>query len=489
MVQYLIKTMGAKIKARLFELIEEGKVQAAITSVCAYFGIPKVVGSAVIMGIVAVHKARKRKSGKLSKQPTRVMAGQRRTIKRPKPPRVPPLRVDDLLPKINRLGMLTGEPHEAEPAAYGSNFVYHPPEVTTSEEGGVHQTRVRGKAYIEKIVGATSAYTAYIFSIHPTSYIFNRLNKMASAFSQWRLNDLKFSFYTEVGTDSAGSILMAYLVDSHAEVPENERDLLSNVNAQIQPIWKPVDGYSVTDAQPNQPVRYVRLGPVPEGADQNNYDAGHFILAFTDLDSSLNGVAIGRLIMEYDITLTVAYDDEREEAIYNTLMGNDTSAVIGDIFSGSTVKGELPIDYTSTPNCLSFSQPGFYLVSITLGGTSPGITNNGGGTVNRVEQEMSDQIGSSPEGICTIWSYDVTEPGQCALYTVSGAVTECIWTVTRRTTALQPTHTLPSASDRYVVRDGVVISKPQEGSDDGRDHPGSYIDVKAMARQLDVYRG
>lgn len=321
------------------------------------------------------------------------------------------------------------------------------PKVESVTVDGILHTRIRGRDYLQQIVGGTG-FTVDYFQINPgLPGVFNWLNRQAAQYEQYRFHKLAFEFETVQPTTQGGTIMMYMDYDSKDPIPETEQDFLTNSRAVSSPIYNPLTVYHADERALN-PLgqHYVRMGAVPEDSDVRFYDSGIFYVAHDLIDAGLVGEALGRLFVSYDIELMVPHTDDRELSILNTWINHGTDFA----FTGSdTTLGELGLIVGVGSDNLDFPLPGFYLLTIFIEGTgSPNYTLWGTLGMEEATLVVTEAVGTT--GVIFVYNLHNTIPGGNLQFVAdSGTCTKRIFMITRQTTTLDATHSVVSAPSGF----------------------------------------
>jgi len=428
-INYLKSRLSKTLKEKVLQILASKGLEEAANYLAERLGIPSIIARHLVKQLtnMAVKKVKSLPTRSLPPLPkltskTSNDVGLKGFVSIPE---------NKILPLLNDDSHLFPRKSSTAAISYGAKVLADAPRIETRYVGGEEQTRIVGTTLIQSVVGVTSTYTPDNVEITPTYFAFKRVAEMAKNYNQWQANSVAFEFVPACPSTSSGSLIQCYLPDSNSDSPETFAELMEQDGARLSNVWAPSGPFKLDPRALRAQEHYVRQGAVPDGSDINLYQAGNYIFAFQDLNSELNGTVIGYIICHYDFTFCSPYYDIRQWAEYDTKIGNDASAAATDIFGSSTVVGSLNIDYTTSLNTLIFNEAGIYCIHISLGGTSPTMSLSGSSTVARNTSNKSDQLGGTPEGKANVFTVIASQPGQTAIFTIGGTVSESVWSVCR----------------------------------------------------------
>lgn len=161
--------------------------------------------------------------------------------------------------------------------------------------------RIRHREYIGEIKGSAS-FATEAFPINPgMAKTFPYLSQMAYLFESYLFRGLSFSFETEKGSATVGSLMMAVDYDAADPAPLTKVSLMANRNAVRSPVWGSVSYNASSDDLHKFGVqRYVRQFIPAPNLDIKTYDVGNL---FVSTQGCVDASVIGELYVAYDVEL------------------------------------------------------------------------------------------------------------------------------------------------------------------------------------------
>jgi len=243
---------------------------------------------------------------------------------------------------------------------------------------GAHGCTITRKEVIGLVSGSSGFATQVSSLISPTnSYLFPWLSQIASAYDQYVINSMKFTFNTFSGevttTQNQGVVVMAIVYDPDEQLPATYT-AARDYNGSVAGVT--YRNLSVSYAKKNSlfSTQYIAHPSVSEQATI----APGYIQMYTENQPS-TGV-IGELIVEYSITfkmprvnVSAIFNSRYQRAVFwasawNTMRSSTT-------LPNTTTGWPLATSYLSGAGIsVLFASAGTYTVSLTL--WSPNTTNN-----------------------------------------------------------------------------------------------------------------
>lgn len=210
---------------------------------------------------------------------------------------------------------------------------------TAKISGNSQGMRVQHREFISDVLGAVN-FTVSSRPINPGLVTtFPWLALIAANFEKYKFRKLHFVYESSVATTAAGVVLSAIDTDAADPPPISKQAMMSYECSERSNVWM-----THTTRMPiQQPMLYVRTGPVPAGSDVKTYDAGNVFVAS---QGAASAAAIGELYVEYDVDLYVP--QLTANPIVSSLNINSLSTPIN--FNSAVYTGQLPYLPISTQN-------------------------------------------------------------------------------------------------------------------------------------------
>lgn len=289
-------------------------------------------------------------------------------------------------------------------------------------------TRVKHREYLGDVIVPSSptAFTLASYAVNPgNNYAFPWLATIAGQYQQYRFDGLVFEFKTLSSDITSGGALGAVIMSSNYDVVQPSfSSKIQMENSQYAVSTKPscsmIHTMECAPGQVANNLYYVR-GSSPQtvsGQDNRFYDLANFQLATQGLPGSA-GQVLGELWVSYDVQLFKPIVNEGYIGANITGASPTNAAIYGAV---PTVTGS---DATATGSTLTFTNPGDYLVTWIMTGTTfvaPTYT----GTRNASTQEAS-LFGATSAAL--VVAVHTTVPGQTLITDFTGsasvATTQC----------------------------------------------------------------
>jgi hypothetical protein len=265
----------------------------------------------------------------------------------------------------------------AAPVSKGLTVRQHAPTITAvkpyQKDGSV---RVRRREYVADIDVWSSAFTAQSYAINPGQPWMHWLSSFARNFDLYHFHSLRFIYETDIGTGSAGTVMMAADYDSADPAPLSKKDMRDFMDATKGPVYDNIKyDFNARLAHGTNTLKTVRTAGVPPGGDVKTYDCGVFYLATSGVSLSLPG----ELSVEYDVEFFAPHLDVRESALdsahyYQCTTGVSKTAPFGTAPDDHpTNEGRLQVEFTANGSSFYPKYSGTYLVTALASGS--GLTN------------------------------------------------------------------------------------------------------------------
>jgi len=218
-------------------------------------------------------------------------------------------------------------------------------------------------------------FSTVSYHINPgLSATFPWLSSQSKGFERYKFNSLMFEYCARVGTNFAGSVLLAPDYDPVDDPPSSEK-IMSAYEGSIESASYHDFGceLSVRDMLGGSTSKYLRYSISQAGTTLREYDAGTFIVATTDFPTANEDQAAGKLWVYYDVTLMVP----RELDIFTEAYLHSANIVSGGTVSQQnpwgttpTVAGGLDIELKQGGTAvITFNTPGIYAFVTHVTGT------------------------------------------------------------------------------------------------------------------------
>lgn len=224
------------------------------------------------------------------------------------------------------------------------------------------------------IVSGSSGFTTQVSSlISPTnSYLFPWLSQIASAYDQYTINSMKFTFNTFSGevttTQNQGVVLMAIVYDPDESVPATYTAARDYSGSVAGVTYK---NLAVSYSKKNSlfSTQYIAH---PSVTEQATISPG-YIQVWTENQPSVG--VIGELIVEYSITFRMprvnvlaVFNSRYQRAVFNVASWNTlrTASTITSITTGWPLATSYLVGGSGAGINVLFSAAGTYTVKLTL---------------------------------------------------------------------------------------------------------------------------
>jgi len=227
---------------------------------------------------------------------------------------------------------------------------------------------VRHREYLADLLGY-SAFTNLQFPINPgMATSFPWLSNVARSYESYHFRSLKFLYETEIATSSSGKVMLAVDYDAADAAPVSKVQMLSNHTSIPRPVWsEAVLSCDQADLAKCSKQLYVRSGSLASNLDIKTYDVGNLNVAFQGCSvTTVNG----ELYVEYEVELHTPQLDPTALALAGSLKITGASSVSKTAIFGVAPTYVGGLGATAVTNTITFTQPGQYLVSLLLTGTT-----------------------------------------------------------------------------------------------------------------------
>jgi len=278
------------------------------------------------------------------------------------------------------------------------------PRMRGTVKGGISITH---REYIGEVTGSTT-FLASSYAVQPgISETFPWLHGIANNFEKYKIKSMTLEFINVSATSERGRVTLAFDHDPLDSNPIDKVQLFSYKGAVEGAVWAPL---KLRVPVPNK--EYFTRNGIVTGTDLKTYDIGKFVVGTSN---NADAAIIGELFVSYEIELSVPQPATCPSI---TISGGGTVSK-SDIFGSEPVQnGNFPI--TVEANSLVFNTPGFYVVSLRIGGTTPGLMGlavSGSGALSAITS-VTDGSGSGYScAFFEVWvklrgaSVDITIPG------------------------------------------------------------------------------
>jgi hypothetical protein len=265
-------------------------------------------------------------------------------------------------------------------------------------KGGV---TIKHKEYIGEVTGNTT-FSASSFTVQPgLAATFPWLSGIANNFEKYSIKNIQLHYINISATSERGRITLAYDKDALDSAPDNKVDMFSYSGVVEGAVWAPLN----LDIKCNSGMLFTRQGTVT-GSDLKTYDNGQIIVGVSNTADSTT--VVGELFISYEIELTTPQPVSCPCADVDCITGITTTNMLG---TAPVFKGNFPVTLTSSGSII-FDAPGYFAVTISVIGGSPGIISLATDTTtsNRAVFEVRD--GTSGTRSIKGWIFYVDTPGQ-----------------------------------------------------------------------------
>nr|UJQ92845.1 MAG: hypothetical protein [Narnaviridae sp.] len=247
-----------------------------------------------------------------------------------------------------------------------SQTVRAPVAVTRIERGagpgGLDSITVRRREYISEVSGSIAFTTNGFYDNPGLAESYPWLNTIASNYEQYEILSRTFCFETEAPTTATGAVILSYDYDALDALPTSKTSALLVKDSVRTAPWQSARLTLKPQDLQRRGKLFVRSSPVGT-ADLKTYDNGRFAISTSGQASS---TVVGELWFEYVIRFHIA----QQGSVQNVgRMITSAGSVSKTAWFGSapTYGGSLAI--TGAGNVMTFSQSGYYLLSIKVTGT------------------------------------------------------------------------------------------------------------------------
>lgn len=242
-----------------------------------------------------------------------------------------------------------------KPATYGTGVVLQPVVVTRYGNG----IKVRGSEFTTNSVAGTTAHIngwkcISLINLNPAYFENSRLGNYCKLYSKFRFTKLRLNYITNVGTSSAGNLLVEYM-PSASEVHRNFNSttflnqVMGNAGSCLMPIWQNFK-VDIPLAAEDSELKYVANETTTDLREV--HDGNIAIYA----GKVANGTNTGYYVLEYECIFDVPYITPRIAEVpypssyswqyiplYNTAVATANAAITfsasnaGDFLDGSLI--------------------------------------------------------------------------------------------------------------------------------------------------------
>lgn len=256
------------------------------------------------------------------------------------------------------------------PASYATTKRSTPLRFTAQMGDG--RILVRNEEFITDISGSV-AFATQSISVNPgLSKTFPWLSNLANNYEFYHFKKLEFHYRPYVGTQSAGSVILAVDYDA-ADAPATTKARMMTYSGSVMgPVYRDLTLRAApTNLSKMGTQKYTRPGDVPAGKDVKTYDVANLFIG-TD-----NGTiaAVGSLFVQYEVELMTPHTPDafpwEDSARVSAVSADKAHPLAG----GTAVVGDSadPVVAIRDTNSFYIKKAGEYMISVLAAGT--GLTN------------------------------------------------------------------------------------------------------------------
>jgi hypothetical protein len=237
------------------------------------------------------------------------------------------------------------------------------------------------REFLGNVVGQAAWTISNTFALNPgIPASFPWLSNIAQNWETYRFSRLRYCYYTKVGSNIAGSVIISPDYDAADAAPASEIVATTYKGAEEDAAWKNICCVlSSASMYTMGPKKFVRVGALSSNQDLKTYDVGNLFVSVVDFTGA---VAAGKLWVEYDVTFFTPQVSPSGNFQFSNVIQSGATLSQASIFGTAgtqVVTGNLgvtaAINTLTLPNLVVGAE---YMVSISLAGTafSVNLTNS-----------------------------------------------------------------------------------------------------------------
>jgi hypothetical protein len=245
------------------------------------------------------------------------------------------------------------------PSALGNAVTMAAPSIQGNPYTPGGSIRVKHREFLSDLAGFT-AFGLRSWVINPgLGSLFSWLSQIAGSFEEYKFHRLCLVYQTFAGTDTKGSVMVAYDYDIADDNPSSKQDLLAFYGAQRCPAWAELCCPLEAKKTANK-FLLVRTG-AETGYDMHLYDVARLIVAVQGFEDDYESV--GELYLDYDVELRVPQkrSDSDESDDGTGYFGSLSATYL--LLASANNGGDLECD-TIGNNIFQIKEAGEYLVKV-----------------------------------------------------------------------------------------------------------------------------